>query len=335
MHVITFLQCFMFLIYPLFFSKRQNRYVQSYHIKTVFLWYCEQTSQSEFTEASFVLRVFDLLKCLQRCLMARDCPHYFIPTNNLFQYINEQVIEKTLQNVNVSIEKAHDIWINNRGLFLLPCTRLTRVSISIEMTNLFLASMKRLFAAIMDTFTQDDDVASINANTTCNESETIPDIANIDDDETSENDKDENSEDIDIIDSDGADEDSADEDNAGDDYDGSDNDDNNDSSIKRSKKVFWREVVTGVLEAITKQGFEDGEDMTTVMEIIYEVTVNNQILNETIFRYLCTRITPRNIVRFERHSGLIETYAELLSYIGSYGDILQALMDRKKRDYND
>ena len=312
-------------LFNFLYSTQSNRYVQSYHIKTIFLWYCEQTSQTEFTEDSIVPRVYDLLRSLQSCLTAKHCPHYFIPSNNLFQYISDAVIKKTLRNVNVSIEKADDIWINNRGLFLLPSTRLTRVSISIEMTNLFLSSMKRLFASLLDKFVDTkqqvsgDGQGGSNVNTACIESETDQGIEAINT---------EDGEDIDYGDS--KDEDS--------DNDDSDDEDIDDLSINSSKTVFWEEVATGVIETFKQlEQLEDGncKDITTVLEIIFQVTVNNMILDESIYQYLCTRITPRNIVRLERHSGLIKSFAELLSYIGSYGDVLQSLMDRKKRDYDD
>ena len=131
-------------IWRMAFRAPAEKYVQSYHVKTIFLWYCEKMESERFSEELIVSRIFDLLHYLRKCLIERNCPEYFIPDSNLFAAINKKVISKTLEHVNRAISTANKTWIYNRGLFILPSTTLTRIAMSMETTKKFLDSLNKL-----------------------------------------------------------------------------------------------------------------------------------------------------------------------------------------------
>ena len=131
-------------IWRMAFRAPTEKYVQSYHVKTIFLWYCEKMESERFSEELIVSRIFDLLHYLRKCLIERNCPEYFIPDSNLFAAINKKVISKTLEHVNRAISTANKTWIYNRGLFILPSTTLTRIAMSMETTKKFLDSLNKL-----------------------------------------------------------------------------------------------------------------------------------------------------------------------------------------------
>ena len=182
---------------------------------------------------------------------------------------------------------------------------------SMEMTTMFTTSVKRLFASLLDIGSKINQQDSNDGGCDCEE--------NADDRESSVSEsetQDSDDDDRDVV---------------------SDNDSSN-LDINRNKMVFWDETAKIMMEVFEMQENDGDEgDAVTLLEIIYQATVNNKILHDAMFKYLCTRITPHDIMLLVRRKQfeVINIYSEILSYIGSYGDILQSLMDRKKRDYDD
>lgn len=316
-------------IWRIGFRAPATRYVQSYHIKTIFLWFSEKMRPSDFNLESIVTRVFDLLHSLRTCLMQKCCPHYFIPENNLFSDLSEIVISKTLQHVNISITKADEIWIYNRGLFLLPCPTLTRVSLSVEMTLYYIECLKK-FASLFDLVVMKKKVnigkepegkdylletnlkkegfgynSSIEESVNDSDGDEGHDKNNGDDDDSDDGDNDES------------------------------NEDDDGCFISESTKIFWRQTVNTLVEAFCNT-INEKDDLKTALAIITEVAMKNDALHDDVYRYLCTRTSPKHLLRFEKDEwkGLINGVAELISFLGSYGNLLYCLMNNRKIVYD-
>ena len=62
----------------------------SYHLKTIFLWKCEEKSSEKWN--NLLESVVDLLSDLVDHLRKGNIPEYFIPENNLIDNIKEDVL---------------------------------------------------------------------------------------------------------------------------------------------------------------------------------------------------------------------------------------------------
>ena len=69
--------------------------LNSYHLKTVFLYKLERTPQSYWVEENIEEALVSLLLELKTAADTKNCPHYWIPTINLFKCFSNRSL-KTL-----------------------------------------------------------------------------------------------------------------------------------------------------------------------------------------------------------------------------------------------
>ena len=75
--------------------------LSSYHMKTVFFFTCERILES-FWEENLFLCILFFLDFLIECIEKRNIPNFFIPENNLIDYITEEqfvTLQKTLKEI--------------------------------------------------------------------------------------------------------------------------------------------------------------------------------------------------------------------------------------------
>ncbi|XP_022796328.1 uncharacterized protein LOC111334780 [Stylophora pistillata] len=98
-----------------------KRGLQSYHLKTILFWACEELPPGEWRKDKIGIGVLWILQKLHCFLVRLSCPQYFIPENNLFQDIEGDVLMSTLQRVSIAILSRQQVWYNNPGLLtMLP-----------------------------------------------------------------------------------------------------------------------------------------------------------------------------------------------------------------------
>ncbi|XP_031559336.1 protein male abnormal 21-like [Actinia tenebrosa] len=67
--------------------------LSSYHMKTIFLWACERIPSEMWVESNLAQIIMGLLDDLLHCLVTKNCPHYFIPENNLFAHVHQDFLD--------------------------------------------------------------------------------------------------------------------------------------------------------------------------------------------------------------------------------------------------
>ena len=316
------------------FRAPAEKYVQSYHIKTIFLWYCEKVKSEQFTKELIVPRIFDLLHCLRQCLKAKNCPQYFIPDSNLFGPINNKVIAKTLDHVNIAISKANDIWIYNRGLFFLPCTTLTRIGMSREATKTFFDSLNKLIVCpISKEIDLMKDKSNIKGNIRNSDENRIPWI-DVGDSQSLNNENDiVTAENVDVdaavpkddIESDVGSESSGDYDSDA---------DNDGAFVKQEETMEYHLLSIGriYVDLYCQDADIDNDDLIYLNQLLMQIISNTCNLTEGVLYYFGQQIAPKQIMQMERCSkNLCLNFAELISYVGSCGFILENLTKFRKK----
>lgn len=72
-------------------ARGHDSVVDTYHFKTLMLWACE-TRPAEFWQKGNVRSSIGELLCqMVECLVEKNCPNYFIPTNNLFEHLTDNL----------------------------------------------------------------------------------------------------------------------------------------------------------------------------------------------------------------------------------------------------
>ncbi|KAL9975097.1 hypothetical protein ACROYT_G012213 [Oculina patagonica] len=99
-----------------FLKHPSKRGLQSYHLKTAMFWVCEEVSSNYWRSDKMGIGVLRILQKLYSFLVNMSCPNYFIPENNLFQDIDEDVLMATLQRVCIAIASRQQIWYDNPAL---------------------------------------------------------------------------------------------------------------------------------------------------------------------------------------------------------------------------
>ena len=316
------------------FRAPAEKYVQSYHIKTIFLWYCEKVKSEQFSKELIVPRIFDLLHCLRQCLKAKNCPQYFIPDSNLFGPINNKVIAKTLDHVNIAISKANDIWIYNRGLFFLPCTTLTRIGMSREATKTFFDSLNKLIVCpISKEIDLMKDKSNIKGNIRNSDENRIPWI-DVGDSQSLNNENDiVTAENVDVdaavpkddIESDVGSESSGDYDSDA---------DNDGAFVKQEETMEYHLLSIGriYVDIYCQDADIDNDDLIYLNQLLMQIISNTCNLTEGVLYYFGQQIAPKQIMQMERCSkNLCLNFAELISYVGSCGFILENLTKFRKK----
>ena len=311
-----------------------EKYVQSYHIKTIFLWYCEKVKSEQFSKELIVSRIFELLHYLRKCLIEKNCPQYFIPESNLFASINNKVIAKTLEHVNIAISKANDIWIYNRGLFMLPFSTLTRIGMSREATKSFLDSLDKLVVGLVsEEIGLIKDKSNIKVNIRNSDENSIPWIGvgetqslsngnvivntgNVDDDAVVPK--------CDIESDVGSE--------SSDDYDnGTDNDGASDK-LEETMEHHLLNIGMIYIDIYCQNADIDNDDLMYLNALLMQIISNARCLTENVLYYFGQQIAPKQIMQMERYSkGLWLSFAELLSYFGSCGLLLRYLAKFRKK----
>ena len=306
------------------FRAPAQKYVQSYHIKTIFLWYCEKVKSEQFSKELIVPRIFDLLHYLRKCLMEKNCPQYFIPESNLFASINNKVIAKTLEHVNIAISKANDIWIYNRGLFILPCTTLTRIGMSREATKAFLDSLHKLvvchISKEIDLIKEPlknripwIDVGETQSLSNANE---IVSTGNIDDDAVVPK----------------CDLESDDSSEFSGDYDNDTDNDATSDELEETMEYHLLSIGNIYIDLYCQNADIDNDDIMYLSALLMQIIANTSYLTESILYYFGQQIAPKQIMQMERYSkNLWLTFAELISFVGSCGLLLQNLTKFRKK----
>lgn len=73
----------------------------SYHLKTIFLWKCEEKPLEEWNK--LLESVVDLLKTLVDCLRKGNIPQYFIPENNLIDNLKQQDLVSVANGITAAV----------------------------------------------------------------------------------------------------------------------------------------------------------------------------------------------------------------------------------------
>ena len=122
--------------------------LQSYHLKNVFLWECENVPRNDWTDATLVARIMGLLQRLQHNLFTGHCPHYVLPVNNLFKDIDEGVLFYAGMRVQTCIFQSDVVWIENDSLLALPPHR-TRLALGRQLRNTCISSLKYVIESMV------------------------------------------------------------------------------------------------------------------------------------------------------------------------------------------
>ena len=122
--------------------------LQSYHLKNVFLWECENVPRNDWTDATLVARIMCLLQRLQHNLFTGHCPHYVLPVNNLFKDIDEGVLFYAGMRVQTCIFQSDVVWIENDSLLALPPHH-TRLALGKQLRNTCISSLKYVIESMV------------------------------------------------------------------------------------------------------------------------------------------------------------------------------------------
>ena len=79
--------------------KLKPKVLSTYHLKTVFFWVLEKTDGSIWKEENRAYCCMLLLQYLRMFIMKGNLPHYFLPENNLFKYLEKRELKKVLKAV--------------------------------------------------------------------------------------------------------------------------------------------------------------------------------------------------------------------------------------------
>ncbi|XP_061177210.1 uncharacterized protein LOC133185938 [Saccostrea echinata] len=122
--------------------------LQSYHLKNVFLWECEQVPLRDWTETLMIARVRGLLQRLQYNLFTQNCPHYILPNNNLFKDIDQSLLFFAGMRVQTAIFQSRVVWIENDSLLYLPPHK-CRTSLGKRLRNTCISTLKYAIEAMV------------------------------------------------------------------------------------------------------------------------------------------------------------------------------------------
>ena len=84
--------------------KRDPKVLTTYHLKTVFFWVLEATDSTVWKEENRAYCCMLLFNYLLTALLESNLPHYFIPQNNLFQYLNEEDLKIDMYEIEKILE---------------------------------------------------------------------------------------------------------------------------------------------------------------------------------------------------------------------------------------
>ena len=138
-------QCYILLkgIWRQFLKPPSGKALQSYHLKNVLLWECENVDIEDWTSGNIVTRVKGLLSRLKMYIENRHCPHYIVPANNLFHDIDADVLHRTGERIDVCISKAEVTWVKNSALFSLSPEK-TRLGMRKDMLEAYIIFVEEI-----------------------------------------------------------------------------------------------------------------------------------------------------------------------------------------------
>ncbi|XP_060592580.1 uncharacterized protein LOC132747267 [Ruditapes philippinarum] len=138
-------QCYILLkgIWRQFLKPPSGKALQSYHLKNVLLWECENIDDDDWTLRNIVTRVKGLLVRLKSYIDDAHCPHYIVPANNLFQDIEDDVLHRTGERIEVCLLQANVTWIQNSALFSLSPEK-TRLGMRRDMLDAYIEFVEEI-----------------------------------------------------------------------------------------------------------------------------------------------------------------------------------------------
>ena len=150
--------CFMTVkgIWRHFLKHPSKRGIQSYHLKTAMFWVCEEVSLTDWRRDKIGVGALRILQKLYCFLVNMCCPHYFIPENNLFQDIEEDVLMATLQRVSIAIASRQKIWYDNPALFNTLQPENSRLHLNKLEDKAFREAIEKVFWICYDLALQED-----------------------------------------------------------------------------------------------------------------------------------------------------------------------------------
>lgn len=111
--------------------------LSTYHMKTCFLWTCEKLPEGSWRRENMAYCVAFFLNQLHQYLKKRNMPHYFIPSNNLLDQLDDACLEQIRNRVGLIKENLVDYLLNFRTNFKF-------------FTGPFLSSYERIWKAASD-----------------------------------------------------------------------------------------------------------------------------------------------------------------------------------------
>ena len=229
-----------------------------------------------------------------------------------------------MEHVNIAISKANDIWIYNRGLFILPCTTLTRIGMSREATKAFLDSLHKLvvchISKKIDLIKEPlknripwIDVGETQSLSNANE---IVSTGNIDDDAVVPK----------------CDLESDDSSEFSGDYDNDTDNDATSDELEETMEYHLLSIGNIYIDLYCQNADIDNDDIMYLSALLMQIIANTSYLTESILYYFGQQIAPKQIMQMERYSkNLWLTFAELISFVGSCGLLLQNLTKFRKK----
>jgi hypothetical protein len=95
-----------YLAVKIFVKQRQKKlcpFLKTYHIKTIFFHHMESRTEEYWQDTELESTIKDFLECLVSTLQSGFCPHYFIPTVNLW---GEQILGESAKKVSAQASRG-------------------------------------------------------------------------------------------------------------------------------------------------------------------------------------------------------------------------------------
>ena len=120
----------------------------SFYLKTQFYWFCEKSSESEWTAQSLGKQWMKFLKKIIKCLEKGRIKHYFIPQLNLLQHYSRDQLQCWIDGLKFIYDEPFGALLQFRTVYILEisdwCRRFITETIMAPFLFEFLQSQNRL-----------------------------------------------------------------------------------------------------------------------------------------------------------------------------------------------